>query len=102
MLMVILFVTDFVAPEYGCVAYVLRTGFDTSQVSTKRCLVHLCNRFIQGKLVRTILFSTTRATANTMESFFFILFLLCFALVASGYVLVKGVYHSSRSFSSNS
>lgn len=68
-------------PNGGAVGKVLTTGFHTSQ----------------GELLRTILFSTSRVSVNNPEAFVFILILLCFAIVASGYVLYWGLQDETRS-----
>ena len=63
------------APDNGALGVVVKTGFETSQ----------------GSLVRTMIYSTERVSANNVEALLFILFLLIFALAASWYVWQEGV-----------
>ncbi|PGH23101.1 hypothetical protein AJ80_02875 [Polytolypa hystricis UAMH7299] len=63
------------APDNGALGVVVKTGFETSQ----------------GSLVRTMIYSTERVSANNAEALLFILFLLVFAIAASWYVWQEGV-----------
>ncbi|KAJ2006099.1 putative cation-transporting ATPase 1 [Coemansia thaxteri] len=67
-------------PDGGCACYVLRTGFGTSQ----------------GELVRTMIHSTDRVSADNKESYLFIGFLLIFAILASSYVWIVGSQDARR------
>lgn len=68
--------------EYeGALAVVLRTGFDTKQ----------------GQLMRTIAHSQSRVSQNSGESFAFIGLLLVFAIIASSYVLRRGLVDPTKS-----
>lgn len=64
-----------VPPDNGALGIVVKTGFETSQ----------------GSLVRTMIYSTERVSANNTEALLFILFLLIFAIAAAWYVWQEGV-----------
>ena len=98
-------------PDGGCLAVVLRTGFETSQGAGPQnadCLPWAAMSASQaqgvisrvvpgaGQLMRTILYSTERVTSNNWETGLFILFLLVFAVAASSYVLYYGLQARSQ------
>ena len=66
--------------DHGCLAYVIRTGFYTSQ----------------GDMLRNMMYSSTRASANNRESFIFIFILLIFAIISALYVYHVGSQDSKR------
>lgn len=68
-------------PDKGCLCFVLRTGFETSQ----------------GQLLRTIMYSSQRVTVeDSAETGVFIGILVLFALVAAAYVLHEGLKDDTR------
>nr|XP_043635088.1 probable manganese-transporting ATPase PDR2 [Erigeron canadensis] len=67
--------------DSGCLAIVLQIEVETTH----------------GKLMRTILFSAERVTANSWETGLFISFVVVFAIIAAGYVLKKGLEDPNRS-----
>ncbi|CAD7959303.1 unnamed protein product [Amoebophrya sp. A120] len=67
-------------PDHGIVCYVLRTGFSSSQ----------------GELMRMIEFSQENVAGDKKETALQLLFLFCFACVASAYVLKKGLEDPER------
>ncbi|CCI46489.1 unnamed protein product [Albugo candida] len=67
-------------PDEGCTAYVLRTGFSSSQ----------------GKLLRMIEFSSGKVSGSSMDAIGLALLLLVFALISSGYVLHQGIAQKGK------
>ncbi|KAI9918104.1 hypothetical protein PsorP6_013043 [Peronosclerospora sorghi] len=67
-------------PGNGCTAYVLRTGFSSSQ----------------GKLVRMIEFSSGKVTGSSWDTYGLAFLLLIFALLSSGYVLRHGIAQKGK------
>ncbi|CAM9525157.1 unnamed protein product [Heterosigma akashiwo] len=68
-------------PDGGCLAYVLRTGFSSSQ----------------GKLVRMIEGSTEKVRGDARDTALLLLLLLCFAVGSAAYVLAHGMEDEDRS-----
>ena len=71
----------YLAPDKGCPALVLRTGFGTTS----------------GSLMRKILLVTDRVTVDNAEVYAFMLILIVVACIASGYVLSVGLEDEKRS-----
>jgi len=66
--------------ENGCLCYVLRTGFNSSQ----------------GELIQMIEYSTQKVSADSKETLMALGILLVFALVAAAYVFHKGMIKGDR------
>lgn len=67
-------------PPNSCLAYVLRTGFDTSK----------------GKLIRTVMFNTDNVLTRQTDAFIIIGILLFFSIISSVYILVHGLADPTR------
>lgn len=61
--------------------YVVKNGFETKQ----------------GKLMRTILFSSDRVSAESAETYYFLLILLVFAIISAYYVVTESLKDPDRS-----
>jgi len=68
-------------PDDGCVCYVLRTGFSSTQ----------------GKLMRMMEFSSEQVTGDTKETMILLFILLVFACMASYHVFTVGMKDGKRS-----
>eukprot|EP01124_Arcella_intermedia_P002381 TRINITY_DN1129_c0_g2_i1.p1 TRINITY_DN1129_c0_g2~~TRINITY_DN1129_c0_g2_i1.p1 ORF type:complete len:1051 (+),score=291.64 TRINITY_DN1129_c0_g2_i1:899-4051(+) len=74
--------SDYIStPNEGCLVYVLRTGFNSSQ----------------GKLVRMMQYSSEHVRSDSWDAFFLVSFLMLFAVSTSSYVLKKGLENKDRS-----
>jgi manganese-transporting P-type ATPase len=69
------------SPDDGCVCYVLRTGFSSTQ----------------GKLMRMMEFSSEQVTGDTKETMILLFILLIFACLASYHVYTVGIKDGKRS-----
>lgn len=72
-----------VAPPSGsqcCLAYALRTGFDTSK----------------GKLIRTVIFNNENILTKQTDAFIIIGILLIFSIISSGNILIHGLADPTR------
>ena len=68
------------APDKGCLCYVLRTGFSTTQ----------------GQLLRMMAFNSSEPPANTKDTYVFIGLLLLFAVYTASTVVAEGLADPHR------